>query len=163
MIKAARRLRNNRCRSYRRDHPRNPPRQSKKPVVSRKNKGRYSMHFRFSPLRRGPQLTLWVYAYTGHPSASQTYNENPSHNPSPMWNVDHAVADRPVRSTAICERPAGGGEFVFFTDCAPVCPLDGFAFCAIAKSAGPQRSFAGRCWTRIDPLNDTPARLAEWS
>jgi protein SCO1/2 len=50
-----------------------------------------------------------------------------------------------------------------FTGCSTVCPLLGAGFASVQKQLGRQASEVGLVSVSLDPENDTPARLSEWS
>ena len=72
-------------------------------------------------------------------------------------------ADRPVRFYSDLVKGRLVAVNFVFTDCGTVCPLMGLRFAQLQNLLGPQASDVALLSISIDPLNDTPARLAEWS
>lgn len=50
-----------------------------------------------------------------------------------------------------------------FTGCSTICPILGTGFASVQKQLGRQAADVGLVSVSVDPENDTPARLSEWS
>ncbi len=72
-------------------------------------------------------------------------------------------ADQPVRFYSDLVKGRLVAVNFVFTDCGTVCPLMGLHFAQLQTLLGAQARDVMLLSISIDPLNDTPARLAQWS
>ncbi|QBB72342.1 SCO family protein [Pseudolysobacter antarcticus] len=97
-----------------------------------------------------------------HPVSVATSNEKTI--TASIANVNVITqADRPVHFYSDLVQGRLVAVNFIFTECGTVCPLMGLRYAQLQALLGPQARDVTLLSISIDPLNDTPARLAQWS
>ena len=121
------------------------------------------MRFRFVLPALSVLLACSAYAQEHrHAVSTATNTEKPI--ATSIADVDVITqADQPVRFYSDLVKGRLVAVNFVFIDCGTVCPLMGLRYAQLQGLLGEQANDVTLLSISIDPLNDTPARLAEWS